>query len=89
MTNFKVLAATYQLGDFEDSLLITIIMIGVHKSMLRERLLNTEQLTLAKCIQMCRADEVVEANRAELEDKETQDTNPVNKIKKLSKQRGR
>ena len=89
LTDLKVLASTCQLGDLEDSLLITVIIIGVHNSVLRERLLSTEQLTLAKCIQMCRANEVVKANRAELELKETQDTNPVNKIKKQSKQRGR
>ena len=54
LTELQVLAKTCQLGELEDSLLITIIMIVVHNSVLRERLLNTDDLTLAKCIQMCR-----------------------------------
>ena len=92
LTELKVLASTCELGNLEDSLLQTVIMMGITNSALRERLLNKDQ-TLAQCMQMCRSSEIIKANKAELEGKE-QEAKEVNKINKKqaakqSTQRGR
>jgi hypothetical protein len=78
ITELKKLGGTCELGELEESLVRTMLIIGVQNSSLRERMLNTEQ-TLEESIQMCRANEMTRANKQAIEGKEQQE--PVHAVK--------
>lgn len=66
-TDLKMLASICNFGDIRDSLIRDRIVCGTHSSALRERLLRVENLTLDKCMQICRATELSKENRKTLQ----------------------
>ena len=55
LTDLKVLAQTCNLGELLDSLLRDRIVCGINDAVLRERLFRETDLTLDKCLAICRA----------------------------------
>ena len=84
-TELRVLAATCNFGDLEDSLIRDIIIIGLQDSHLRERLLRETDLNLNKCLKMCRSTELTREQLKAIE--QTTDVHSVQKHakKKTSK----
>lgn len=54
----RMLSSTCNFGQIRDSLIRDRIVCGINDSGLRERLLRVDDLTLDKCIQVCRATEL-------------------------------
>lgn len=55
VTDLRMLASTCNFGVLQDSLIRDRIVCGTHSSSWRERLLREDDLTLDKCLLMCRA----------------------------------
>lgn len=58
ITDLRMLASTCNFGELQDSLIRDRIVCGTHSSSWRERLLREHDLTLDKCLQVCRAMEI-------------------------------
>ena len=57
-TSLKAKISECEYGDLADSLLKDRIVCGISDNTLREKLLQTEALTLDKCLSMCRLSEI-------------------------------
>ena len=55
VSNLRTLAQTCKFGDLKDDLIRDRIICGIHDFGLRKRLLQERELSLKKCIDMCRA----------------------------------
>ena len=66
MTELKTRANSCELGDLKDRMIMTQIVCGLADNFLREKLLRETDLTLDKCITMCKAAEIVQAQASEL-----------------------
>jgi predicted aspartyl protease len=84
ITDLKVMAGTCDFGALEDSLVKTMIIIGMNNSALRERLLRETKLTLKRCIEMCRATEATKENKNAIE-RAAQPTETVHKLNRRVK----
>lgn len=62
VTDLRVLASICNFGQLKDSLIKDRIVCGTNNSALRERLLREENLTLDKCLKVCRAAELSKEN---------------------------
>lgn len=62
VTELRMLAGTCNFGPVKESLIRDRIVCGTNSASMRERLLREENLTLEKCIQMCRASELSREN---------------------------
>lgn len=62
VTELRVLASTCNLEQLKDSLIKDRIVCGTNDNGLRERLLREEDLTLEKCLKICRASELSREN---------------------------
>ena len=62
VTDLRVLASSCNFGQLKDSLIKDRIVCGTNNSALRERLLREENLTLDKCLKVCRATELSKEN---------------------------
>lgn len=62
-----MLAGTCNFGNIRDSLIRNCIVCGTNSSAMRERLLREENLTLDKCMQLCRATELSKENSKALQ----------------------
>lgn len=69
VTELKMLASTCNFGDIKDSLIRDRIVCSTNSPSLRERLLREENLTLQKCVQICRATELSRENSKTIEGK--------------------
>ena len=58
LTSLKAKVTECEYGDLEQSLLTDRIITGIHEDILREKLLQSENLTLDKCTTMCRLNEI-------------------------------
>lgn len=58
VTDLRMLASTCNFGGLQDSLIRDRIVCGMHSSTWRERLLREDDLTLEKCLKVCRAMEI-------------------------------
>ncbi|XP_064614576.1 uncharacterized protein LOC135478234 [Liolophura sinensis] len=58
LTDLRILAATCNFGELHDSLIRDRIVCGISEIHLRERLLREADLTLDKCVHICRASEI-------------------------------
>ncbi|XP_019740062.1 zinc finger protein 260-like [Hippocampus comes] len=62
VTELRVLASTCNFEQLKDSLIKDRIVCGTNDNGLRERLLREENLTLEKCLKICRASELSREN---------------------------
>ncbi|KAG1933981.1 retrotransposable element [Pimephales promelas] len=62
VTDLKVLADTCNFGTARDSLIRDRIVCGIMNSHVRERLLRETELTLEKCVRICKASELSKEN---------------------------
>ena len=62
VTDLRMLSSTCNFGQIRDSLIRDRIVCGIIDSGLRERLLREDNLTLDKCLQLCRATELSREN---------------------------
>ena len=67
VTELKVLAASCNFGELEESLLRDRVVCGILDSSLRERLLREASSDLPKCLQICRAAELSQSRVQNLE----------------------
>ncbi|KAI2646569.1 Retrovirus-related Pol polyprotein from transposon opus [Labeo rohita] len=58
VTDLRMLASMCNFGQIKDCLIRDRIVCGITSSVLRERLLIEQDLTLKKCVQICRATEL-------------------------------
>ena len=58
VTELKLLAKTCNFGTLRDSLIRDRIVCGLNDAGMRERLLREKNMTLDKCVQLCRAAEL-------------------------------
>ncbi|CAI5678464.1 unnamed protein product [Oreochromis niloticus] len=59
VTDLRMLASTCNFGQLKDSLIRDRIVCGTNSSSWRERLLREENLTLERCLDICRAMEIL------------------------------
>jgi hypothetical protein len=57
----RTLSLTCDFGNLKDSLIKDRVVCGISRPQVRERLLRTDDLTLDKCITLCKASEVTQA----------------------------
>ena len=79
-TALKVLAATCNFAELNDSLTRDMIIIGLHDKQLQELLLRTADLDLKKCTKMCRTTEITKEHAKAMEP--TSDVHYINRRKK-------
>lgn len=72
LTSVKKLSSTCNFGDLKDSLIRDRIVSGIFDKNLKDRLLREDNLTLEKCIKMCKTSELAEH--------QIKTMNPENKI---------
>lgn len=72
LTSVKKLSSTCNFGDLKDSLIRDRIVSGIFYKNLKDRLLREDNLTLEKCIKMCKTSELAEH--------QIKTMNPENKI---------
>ena len=65
-TELRNLAQTCEFGDLKESLIKDRIVIGINDKRLQERLLQCDDLTLKKAVEMCKARETALLQAAEL-----------------------
>lgn len=82
LTDLKKLSLDCAFGDMKDSLVRDRIISGINDTLLKNRLLREENLTLEKCTQICRIAELASENLETLKSKET-----VNVIQRKSQQK--
>lgn len=66
VTDLRMLSSTCNFGQIRDSLIRDRIVCGISDSGRRERLLREDNLTLDKCLQVCRATELSRENNRTL-----------------------
>lgn len=79
VTDLRVLASTCNFGDIKDSLIRDRIVCGTNSSAMRERLLREENLTLDKCMQICRAAELSRENSKTIQGKIVEEIHAIRK----------
>ena len=79
VTDLRVLASTCNFGDIKDSLIRDRIVCGTNSSAMRERLLREENLTLDKCMQICRATELSKENNKTIQGKTVEEIHAMEK----------
>ena len=55
VTELKLISKNCSFGDLEDQLLRDRVVCGIHSDEVRQHLLRTDDLTLEKCLKICRA----------------------------------
>lgn len=66
VTELKARAKTCELGQLKDNLIMSQIVRGIGNNSLREKLLRVPELTLDKCIQLCKAAEIARVQVGEI-----------------------
>lgn len=79
VTDLRVLASTCNFGDIKDSLIRDRIVCGTQSPAMRERLLREQNLTLDKCMQICRATEVSKENSKTIQGKTVEEIHAMKK----------
>lgn len=77
VTDLRMLASTCNFGQIKDSLIRDRIVCGISSSVLRERLLREQDLTLEKCVQICRATQLSRENNRTIEGRVTEEVHAV------------
>lgn len=77
VTELKALAATCDFGKLKDSLIKDRVVCGIDNNKLREKLLTEHNLTLTKCIDICRSAESTKTQLKEI----NSETIQVNSVK--------
>ena len=72
LTELKALVRGCEFRDLEDELLRDRIVCGIHDSKLREKLLQVDDLTLSKCIDICNITETSAKQLTQLQAAQTQ-----------------
>lgn len=85
VTDLRVLASTCNFGNIKDSLIRDRIVCGTNSSAMRERLLREENLTLDKCVQICRASELSRENSKTIQGKTEEEIHAVKKSQRRDK----
>ena len=73
VTTLRALAETCDFGALKDNLIRDRIVCGVRDNGIRRKLLQESELTLSKCVDICRANE---ATTAQLKDMAVSQTQP-------------
>lgn len=79
VTDLRVLASTCNFGNIKDSLIRDRIVCGTNSFAMRERLLREDNLTLDKCVQICRASELSKENNKTIQGKTVEEIHAMNK----------
>lgn len=80
VTDLRVLADTCNFGTVRDSLIRDRIVCGIQSSHVRERLLRESDLSLEKCIQICRAADLSKENVKTIEGQAVEGVHAVKKV---------
>lgn len=80
VTELKMLASTCNFGDIKDSLIRDRTVCGTNSPSLRERLLREENLTLQKCVQICRTTELSRENSKTIEGKAVEEIHALKQV---------
>ena len=71
VTDLRNKATRCEFGDLKDGLIRDITVCGIRDDIVRARLLRESELTLEKCVDICRAAEVSTAQMKELNEENT------------------
>ena len=66
VTELKTRAKTCELGELENRLIMSQVVCGITDNTVRDKLLRVPDLTLEKCLQMCKTAEIVSAQASAL-----------------------
>ncbi|RVE48416.1 hypothetical protein evm_006977 [Chilo suppressalis] len=79
LSEIKKLALTCNFGDLRDGLIRDKLINGIIDPKLRERLLREPDLTLERCIEMCKTTEIATGYLHQLQEEDTQKIDKINK----------
>ena len=77
LTDLRQLSLTCAFGNLKDSLIRGRIVLGIADSVVRERLLEKNDLTVESCIELCRASAVAKIQSQDIEAKGSRETNTI------------
>ncbi|XP_013140043.1 PREDICTED: uncharacterized protein K02A2.6-like, partial [Papilio polytes] len=77
VTALKLLSQSCEFEHLEDGLIRDRIVCGVTDGVVRERLLRSEDLTLAKAVKICQANEMSNEETQQIEETKGESTEPV------------
>ncbi|XP_023815343.1 uncharacterized protein K02A2.6-like isoform X2 [Oryzias latipes] len=88
VTDLRMLASTCNFGQLRDSLIRDRIVCGTSSSSWRERLLREENLTLDKCLDICRAMEISREYNKTITGQTLEELHVIRQKEKKSQERG-
>ena len=80
-TELRNLASSCDFGVIKDSLIRDRIIVGINSRHLQERLLQADDLTLKKAMEICKASEIAQAQAADIKHTETDSDKAVEKVR--------